>query len=75
MFCNSLCDSQSQSVAALCPIPGGVRPVKALEQMGQVLRRDGFAGIADGKPQLVLLPCQGHLHRAAFTGVFDRVVQ
>ena len=38
-------NGQPQAVAAPAPVPGGVRPVETLEEVGQVLRRDGNSGV------------------------------
>ncbi len=68
-------DGEAQAVPALAPVPGRVRPVKVLKQVGQVLGRDGRAGVVDGQAHLVLLAGQGEGDSAPGTGIFDGVVQ
>lgn len=52
-------NGQPQAVAAPAPVPGGVRPVETLEEVGQVLRRDGLAGVVYRQPQPLLVSLQG----------------
>ena len=53
--CDALGDGQPQTVAPLAPGPVAVSAVEALEQAGQMLRRDGLAGVVDGEDCLVSL--------------------
>ena len=75
VFHDGFGNGQAQTITALCPVPGGIRPVKPLEQVRQVLRRNGCAGVADGKAQFVLLPGQGEADGSLRAGIFDAVVQ
>ena len=51
------------------------RPVETLEEVGQVLRRDGLAGVVYRQPQPLLVPLQGEGDGAARPGVLHGVVQ
>jgi len=44
----ALGDGQADTRPAMCPIPGRVNPVEALEDMRKVLRGDAIAGIRNG---------------------------
>ena len=48
-------DGQPQSIAPLGAIPGGIRPVEPLKQVGQVFRRDRCAGGLVGQQQRVAI--------------------
>src|SRR5699024_8812797 len=75
-FGNALGDGQPQTIAPLSPVPGGICPVEPLEQVGQVFRRNGSAGVVDAEAQLVLLAGQRNPDlRVGWTGVFHRIVQ
>jgi hypothetical protein len=44
----SLGDGKPDARSSMSPIPSGVNPVEALEDMGEVLGRDTLAGVYDG---------------------------
>ena len=73
---DGLGNGEPQAEAALLP-PGGVRPVEALKEPGQLLRRDGMAAAAVGNGEncLTALRPQGEDDALAGSAVLGGVVQ
>ena len=73
---DGLGDGEPQAEAALLPT-GGVRPVEALKEPGQLLRRDGMAAAAVGDAEDGLVPLGPQGEDDALTGgaVLGGVVQ
>ena len=48
-------DGKSDSAPSLRRIPGGVRPVKSVKNIGEIPRRDSFSVVLDLNPDAVML--------------------
>src|SRR3954466_611159 len=74
-FSQALYDGKSESDPAILALRRTVRLAEAREQIGEKLRANAVARIANADQHVRIHPLGSHMHRATGIGEFDRVVQ